>query len=112
MRAMRSMQSSSSSTGEISFDPIMRRNSTADLASKLSEGGMSWNSLMYERGRHSMPRYLQSCGEISGGVMAVTNRFLNALALLIVAASASAAYPDRPLRYILGSAAGGGPDVA
>ena len=29
-----------------------------------------------------------------------------------VRAAASAAYPDRPLRYILGSAAGGGPDVA
>src|SRR3954470_21168444 len=67
---------------------------------------------MYERGRHSMPRYQRNRGQISGDVMAVTNRFWNALPLLIVAASASAAYPDRPLRYVLGSAAGGGPDVA
>ncbi|MDB5811049.1 MAG: hypothetical protein JWN94_3171 [Betaproteobacteria bacterium] len=33
-------------------------------------------------------------------------------ALLFDGAQAVAAYPDRPLRYILGSAAGGGPDVA
>jgi tripartite-type tricarboxylate transporter receptor subunit TctC len=44
--------------------------------------------------------------------MVATNRFLQMLSLLLVAAGASAAYPDRPLRYILGSAAGGGPDVA
>jgi tripartite-type tricarboxylate transporter receptor subunit TctC len=35
------------------------------------------------------------------------------LAMLMFAANATfAAYPERPLRYILGSAAGGGPDVA
>jgi tripartite-type tricarboxylate transporter receptor subunit TctC len=32
--------------------------------------------------------------------------------LLLAANMALAAFPDRPLRYILGSAAGGGPDVA
>ena len=32
--------------------------------------------------------------------------------LAFVVNAAHAAYPDRPLRYILGSAAGGGPDVA
>lgn len=31
---------------------------------------------------------------------------------LFAASNASAAYPERPLRYVLGSAAGGGPDVA
>ena len=32
--------------------------------------------------------------------------------LLLIGCNAGAAYPDRPLRYIMGSAAGGGPDVA
>ncbi len=35
-----------------------------------------------------------------------------AYVLLATAMHAAAAYPDRPLRYILASAAGGGPDVA
>src|SRR3954468_15356668 len=39
-------------------------------------------------------------------------RIVCALSLLMVSWSAGAVYPDRPLRYILGSAAGGGPDVA
>ena len=30
----------------------------------------------------------------------------------MTATGAAAAYPDRPLRYVLPSAAGGGPDVA
>ena len=33
-------------------------------------------------------------------------------AALLASSTASAAYPDRPLRYVLGSAPGGGPDVA
>ena len=39
---------------------------------------------------------------------------LRALVLLacVIASSAWAAYPDRPIRYVLPSAAGGGPDVA
>jgi len=42
-------------------------------------------------------------------------RYAGAAVLLlafIAANAANAAYPERPLRYILGSAAGGGPDVA
>ena len=38
-------------------------------------------------------------------------RLVATLAVLY-AAAASAAYPDRPLRYVMGSAAGGGPDIA
>jgi tripartite-type tricarboxylate transporter receptor subunit TctC len=34
------------------------------------------------------------------------------VALVLIVNSAFAAYPDRPLRYVLASAAGGGPDVA
>ena len=34
------------------------------------------------------------------------------LAALLLASAATAAYPDRPIRYILSSAAGGGPDIA
>src|SRR3954466_8080303 len=39
-------------------------------------------------------------------------RILCGVSLAMVACNAGAAYPDRPLRYVLGSAAGGGPDVA
>ena len=40
-------------------------------------------------------------------------RFVIALALIGASAFGTAAeYPDRPLRYVLGSAAGGGPDIA
>jgi tripartite-type tricarboxylate transporter receptor subunit TctC len=39
-------------------------------------------------------------------------RFALALIFSMATASVTAAYPERPLRYILGSAAGGGPDVA
>ena len=34
------------------------------------------------------------------------------VAMCCVALSAAAAYPERPLRYVMGSAAGGGPDIA
>ncbi len=44
--------------------------------------------------------------------MAVTVRIVCAVSLCVATAAVFAAYPDRPLRYILGSAAGGGPDVA
>ena len=37
---------------------------------------------------------------------------LAALALLSLAAAANASWPDRPLRYVIPSAVGGGPDVA
>jgi len=37
---------------------------------------------------------------------------VGAAALLLAVAPAAAAFPDRPLRYVMGSAAGGGPDVA
>ncbi len=47
------------------------------------------------------------------------SRLRRAFALLAIgggvataAANAAAAYPERPLRYVMGSAAGGGPDVA
>ena len=39
-------------------------------------------------------------------------RVMCAAALLLAVAAVSAAYPDRPLRYVVGSAGGGGPDVA
>ena len=44
--------------------------------------------------------------------MAALIRIASAVSLLLAAVTAIAAYPDRPLRYILASAAGGGPDVA
>lgn len=44
--------------------------------------------------------------------MAELARIVAAISLLAAVNSALAAYPDRPMRYILGSAAGGGPDVA
>ena len=37
---------------------------------------------------------------------------VGAALLLLAVAPAAAAFPDRPLRYVMGSAAGGGPDVA
>ena len=39
-------------------------------------------------------------------------RIVDAAVLLLAVAPVSAAFPDRPLRYVMGSAAGGGPDVA
>ena len=39
-------------------------------------------------------------------------RIAGAAVLLLAGMPVSAAFPDRPLRYVLGSAAGGGPDVA
>lgn len=39
-------------------------------------------------------------------------RIAGAAFLLLAGMPVSAAFPDRPLRYVLGSAAGGGPDVA
>ena len=39
-------------------------------------------------------------------------RIAIAASLLATVAPAPAAFPDRPLRYVMGSAAGGGPDVA
>ena len=39
-------------------------------------------------------------------------RMFAALAVLCTSFAAGAAYPDRPLRYVMGSAAGGGPDIA
>lgn len=39
-------------------------------------------------------------------------RIVRVALLLLAVAPASAAFPDRPLRYVMGSAAGGGPDVA
>ena len=39
-------------------------------------------------------------------------RIVGAAVLLLAVAPVSAAFPDRPLRYVMGSAAGGGPDVA
>jgi tripartite-type tricarboxylate transporter receptor subunit TctC len=39
-------------------------------------------------------------------------RIACAASLMLIVNSAFAAYPDRPLRYVLASAAGGGPDVA
>jgi tripartite-type tricarboxylate transporter receptor subunit TctC len=44
--------------------------------------------------------------------MAGLLRIVGVALLLLAAAPASAAFPDRPLRYVMGSAAGGGPDVA
>lgn len=38
--------------------------------------------------------------------------FAIALTCLLTAGTACAAYPERPLRYVMGSAAGGGPDIA
>ena len=52
----------------------------------------------------------------SGGEMAARiasfSRCLSIAFACAVSLSAAAAYPDRPLRYVLPSAAGGGPDVA
>lgn len=39
-------------------------------------------------------------------------RSLFALFILCAAAGAGAAWPERPIRYVMGSAAGGGPDIA
>ncbi|HYK13564.1 MAG TPA: tripartite tricarboxylate transporter substrate binding protein [Burkholderiales bacterium] len=39
-------------------------------------------------------------------------RIISAASLLLAMTEVSAAFPDRPLRYVMGSAAGGGPDVA
>ncbi len=39
-------------------------------------------------------------------------RVIGAAVLLLALNPVSAAFPDRPLRYVMGSAAGGGPDVA
>ena len=39
-------------------------------------------------------------------------RSLFALIILSAAAGAGAAWPERPIRYVMGSAAGGGPDIA
>jgi tripartite-type tricarboxylate transporter receptor subunit TctC len=44
--------------------------------------------------------------------MAGLLRIVGVALLLLAVAPASAAFPDRPLRYVMGSAAGGGPDVA
>ena len=44
--------------------------------------------------------------------MAGLLRFAGVTAFLLPGTAVCAAYPDRPLRYILASAAGGGPDVA
>jgi tripartite-type tricarboxylate transporter receptor subunit TctC len=44
--------------------------------------------------------------------MAGLLRIVGVALLLPAVAPASAAFPDRPLRYVMGSAAGGGPDVA
>jgi tripartite-type tricarboxylate transporter receptor subunit TctC len=44
--------------------------------------------------------------------MAGLIRFAGAAVLLLACTTAGAAFPDRPLRYVMGSAAGGGPDVA
>ena len=44
--------------------------------------------------------------------MAVSIRIACAAGLLQAVSIAAAAYPERPFRYIMGSAAGGGPDVA
>ncbi|HKU70239.1 MAG TPA: tripartite tricarboxylate transporter substrate binding protein [Burkholderiales bacterium] len=40
------------------------------------------------------------------------SRSLFALIVLCTSAGAGAAWPDRPIRYVMGSAAGGGPDIA
>jgi tripartite-type tricarboxylate transporter receptor subunit TctC len=45
-------------------------------------------------------------------VCAVRIRCLVSIAILCASAPAAADYPDRPIRYVLGSAAGGGPDIA
>jgi tripartite-type tricarboxylate transporter receptor subunit TctC len=44
--------------------------------------------------------------------MAAWLRIISAASLLLAMTAVSAAFPDRPLRYVMGSAAGGGPDVA
>ena len=44
--------------------------------------------------------------------MAGLFRIVGVALLLLAVTPASAAFPDRPLRYVMGSAAGGGPDVA
>ena len=44
--------------------------------------------------------------------MTKSMHWAGAACLLLAAANVAAAYPERPLRYVLGSAAGGGPDVA
>src|SRR3954466_4213878 len=60
-----------------------------------------------------MPRY-RLCGADArrGGGLIVSMQIVCVLSLLMIGFNAGAAYPDRPLRYIMGSAAGGGPDVA
>src|SRR4051812_42915963 len=60
----------------------------------------------------SMPRYRMSGADPDGRNVTMLIRMLCGVSLVMVVCNAGAAYPDRPLRYILGSAAGGGPDVA
>ena len=44
--------------------------------------------------------------------MQPSRHLLALLATFCAATSAAAAYPERPIRYVMGSAAGGGPDIA
>src|SRR5688572_15601256 len=100
---MRPMHASSSSTGEISLVPMRRRSSTAVSSSSCS--------LVAMRSPGTAGAVVcQDSRTIRGGTLVIIR--LVAALMLLHAAAASAAYPDRPLRYVMGSAAGGGPDIA
>ena len=112
---MRAMHASSSSTGEISFVPMRRRSSTAVSESSDSLAGMfplpDRHSFILPSTTHRYANISRTprSGKESNDLVRCASAVL---AVVWTAAAGAAGYPDRPLRYVIPSAAGGGPDIA